>query len=484
MYLFCYQDKKSKDGKSKDRENKNKQSKNKESKSMALSGLEIFKKLPKTNCKDCGFPTCLAFAMQLAAGKVELEKCPHISEEAKEALSEASQPPVLKVEVGTGEDSFVVGEETVLFRHDRTFVNQNAFAVTINDDMSSDKIEEVVKKVNSIAYERVGQILKVDAICIKNKSGNREKFMEITGKVGSLTKKPLIISSEDPQTLKNVAETFRERKPLIHAASSDSVDLFIEIGKETGCPIAVRGKTFEDVMEVTGKMRDAWIKNIVIDIGVRNFKDDFYNQIILRMAAIKQKNRLLGYPTIVFPDEMTDDPLKETLIASVFVAKYGSIIVLSNADYQNIYPLLVYRQNIYTDPRRPMQVEQKIYEIGNPDENSPVLITTNFSLTYFIISGEVENSKVPSWLLVMDVEGQSVLTAWAAGKFVPELIARFVNQSGIADKVKKKELVIPGYVAQLQGELEDELGGGWKVVVGPREASEVPKFLREYAGKK
>ncbi|MDD5601039.1 MAG: acetyl-CoA decarbonylase/synthase complex subunit gamma, partial [Actinomycetota bacterium] len=397
---------------------------------------------------------------------------------------EASQPPVLKVEVGTREDSFVVGEETVLFRHDRTFVNQNAFAVTINDGMSSDKIEEVVKKVNSIAYERVGQILKVDAICIKNKSGNREKFMEITGKVGSLTKKPLIISSEDPQTLKNAAETFRERKPLIHAASSDSVDLFIEIGKETGCPIAVRGKTFEDVMEVTEKMRDAGIKNIVIDIGVRNFKDDFYNQIILRMAAIKQKNRLLGYPTIVFPDEMTDDPLKEALIASVFVAKYGSIIVLSNADYQNIYPLLVYRQNIYTDPRRPMQVEQKIYEIGNPDENSPVLITTNFSLTYFIISGEIENSKVPSWLLVMDVEGQSVLTAWAAGKFVPELIARFVNQSGIADKVKKKELVIPGYVAQLQGELEDELGGGWKVVVGPREAGEVPKFLREYTGKK
>jgi acetyl-CoA decarbonylase/synthase, CODH/ACS complex subunit gamma len=449
---------------------------------MALSGLEIFKKLPKTNCKDCGFPTCLAFAMQLAAGKVELEKCPHISEEAKEALAEASQPPILKVEVGSGEDSFVVGEETVLFRHDRTFVNQNAFAVSVDDNMDEDKISGIVKKINDIAYDRVGQVLKVDAICIRNKSKNKEKFMEVIKKVDSLTKKPLILISEDPQTLKSAAETYREKKPLIHAADSGNSDTFIDIGKETGCPIAVRGKTFDEVAAVTEKMRDAGIKNLVIDMGARDFKDDFYNQIVLRMAAIKQKNRLFGYPTIAFPDEMTDDPLKEALIASVFVAKYASIIVLSNAEYQNIFPLLVYRQNIYTDPRRPMQVEQKIYEIGSPKEDSPVLITTNFSLTYFIISGEIENSKVPSWLLVMDVEGQSVLTAWAAGKFVPELIAVFIKKSGINDKIKKKELVIPGYVAQLQGELEDELGDGWKVVVGPREASEVPKFLKEYSG--
>jgi len=450
---------------------------------MALSGLEIFKMLPKTNCKDCGFPTCLAFGMQLAAGKVELEKCPHISEEAKKALSEASQPPILKVEVGEGDDSFVVGEETVMFRHDRTFVNQNAFAVAIDDDIDTGKIEEILKDVNAIAYERVGQILKVDAVCIKNKSKNKEKFLKVVGDVALLTKKPLILVSEDPETLKSAAGMYKGNKPLIHAVTSDNVDFFITLGKETGCPIAVRGKSFEDIAVVTEKMRNAGIKNLVIDIGSRDFKGDFYNQVLLRMAAIKQKNRLFGYPTIVFPGEMTNDPLKETLIASVFVAKYGSIIVLSNASSQNIFPLLVYRQNIYTDPRRPMQVEQKIYEIGSPNESSPVLVTTNFSLTYFIISGEVESSKVPSWLLVMDVEGQSVLTAWAAGKFVPELIAQFIKKSGIEEKVKKKEIVIPGYVAQLQGELEDELGDGWKVVVGPREAGEVPKFLKEYTAK-
>jgi len=447
---------------------------------MALSGLEIFKKLPKTNCKDCGFPTCLAFAMQLAAGKVELEKCPHVSDEVKEALSEASQPPILKVEIGSGEDAITLGEETVLFRHDRTFVNQNAFAVSIDDDMPDEKIESMVGEINDISYERVGMKIALDAVCIKNKSGDKAKFMAVIEKISSLSKKPMILISKDTATLKEAAEKFKDKKPLIHGANKDNIDDILAIGKDIGCPIVVRGSSIDELMELTAKAREAGIKNMIIDIGPRKLKDDFYNQIVLRSASIKKQERSLGYPTIVFPDEMTDDPYMETLMATVFVAKYASIIVLSNADRQNIYPLLVYRQNIYTDPRRPMQVEEKIYEIGKPDENSPILITTNFSLTYFIISGEVETSKVNAWLLVMNVEGQSVLTAWAAGKFVPELIAQFVKKSGIQEKTSKKEIIIPGYVAQLQGELEDELGDGWKIVVGPREAGEVSKFLKEY----
>ncbi|MBC8421281.1 MAG: acetyl-CoA decarbonylase/synthase complex subunit gamma [Actinobacteria bacterium] len=447
---------------------------------MALSGLEIFKKLPRTNCKDCGFPTCLAFAMQLAAGKVELEKCPHVSDEVKESLSEASQPPILKVEIGSGDGAFVLGEETVLFRHDRTFVNQNAFAVTISDDMPDEKIESMVGDINDISYKRVGMTLALDAVCIKNRTGDRTKFMAVAEKVDSLSKKPMILISADTAALKEAAEKFKDKKPLLHGATKDNIDDMIAIGKDTGCPIVIKGSSTDEVMELTLKAREAGIKNMVIDIGSGKLKDNFYSQVILRSAAIKKQERSLGYPTIVFPDEMTDDPQMETLMAAVFVAKYGSIIVLSNTDRQNIYPLLIYRQNIYTDPRRPMQVEEKIYEIGKPDENSPVLITTNFSLTYFIISGEVETSKVPAWLLVMNVEGQSVLTAWAAGKFVPELIAQFIKKSGIKDKTSKKEIIIPGYVAQLQGELEDELGDGWKVVVGPREAGEVSRFLKEY----
>jgi acetyl-CoA decarbonylase/synthase, CODH/ACS complex subunit gamma len=447
---------------------------------MALSGLEIFKKLPKTNCKDCGFPTCLAFAMQLAAGKVELEKCPHVSDEVKESLAEASQPPILKVEIGSGENSITLGEETVLFRHDRTFVNQNAFAVTINDDMPDEKIESMVGVINDISYKRVGMTLALDAICIKNKSGDKSKFMAVIEKISSLSKKPMILVSTDTAALKEAAEKFKDKKPLLHGASKDNIDDMIAIGKDTGCPIVVKSSSIDGVMELTVKAREAGIKNMIIDIGSRKLKDDFYNQVVLRSAAIKKQERSLGYPTIVFPDEMTDDPQMESLLATVFVAKYASVIVLSNADRQNVYPLLVYRQNIYTDPRRPMQVEEKIYEIGKPDENSPILITTNFSLTYFIISGEVETSKVNAWLLVMNVEGQSVLTAWAAGKFVPELIAQFIKKTGIQDKTSKREIVIPGYVAQLQGELEDELGDGWKVVVGPREGGEVSKFLKEY----
>ena len=450
---------------------------------MALSGLEIFKKLPKTNCKDCGFPTCLAFAMQLAAGKVELEKCPHVSEEAKEELSEASQPPILKVEIGSGDNAFTVGEETVLYRHDRTFVNQNGFAVTVNDDMPEADMEKLAKDINDISYERVGMELSLDAVCIKNKSGDKEKFLSAADKVSSITKKPMILVSGDTSALKEAAEKFKDSKPLLHAVTSDNIDQMIAIAKETGCPVAVRNESIEGIMELTGKLREAGIKNIIIDAGSRKLRDDLTNQVALRSAAIKKQERSLGYPTVIFADEMTDDPQMETLIASVFVAKYGSIVVLSNADKSNVYPLLVYRQNIYTDPRRPMQVEEKIYEIGKPDQNSPILITTNFSLTYFIISGEVESSKVPSWLLVMNVEGQSVLTAWAAGKFVPELIAQFIKKSGITEKTSRKEIVIPGYVAQLQGELEDELGDGWKVVVGPREAGEVNKFLKEYTSK-
>jgi len=450
---------------------------------MALSGLEIFKQLPKTNCKDCGFPTCLAFAMQLAAGKVELEKCPHVLEEAKTALFEASQPPILKVEIGAGDNAFVLGEETVLYRHDRTFVNQNAFAVKVNDDMQDEEMEKLVKEINDISYKRVGQTLALDSVCLKNKSGDKGKFLAASEKVSSITKKPMILVSDDITTLKEAADKLKDTKPLLHAATADNIDDMVAIVKDIGCAVAVKSDSIEGVMELTCRLRDAGIKKIVIDVGQRKLREDLENQIALRAAAIKKQEKSLGYPTIVFADEMTEDPQMETLIASVFVAKYGSIMVLSNADRHNVYPLLVYRQSIYTDPRRSMQVEEKIYEIGKPDESSPILITTNFSLTYFIISGEVETSKIPAWLLVMNVEGQSVLTAWAAGKFVPELIAQFIKKSGIKNKTSRKEIVIPGYVAQLQGELEEELGEGWKIVVGPREAGEITKFLKEYISK-
>jgi len=450
---------------------------------MALSGLEIFKKLPKTNCKDCGFPTCLAFAMQLAAGKVELDKCPHVTEEAKQSLSEASQPPVLKVEIGAGDDALTLGEETVMFRHDRTFVNQNAFMVNIDDSEEDSMVKNKIKAVNELQYDRVGQVLSLSGICLSNSSKDKSKFMDLVEKVSEATSKPLILMTEDTGTLKEAASKLKDKRPLLHCANKDNIDEMIKTASETGCPVVVRGKDFEEVASLTSKMRDAGIKNVIIDIGQRSLKDDFINQIIIRRAAVKKQDRLFGYPTIVFPNLIADDPLKETMVASIFVAKYGSIIVISNADPANVYPLLVYRQNIYTDPRKPMQVEQKIYELGNPGKDSPVLLTTNFSLTYFIISGEIENSKVPAWLLVMDVEGQSVLTAWAAGKFVPELIAQFVSKSGIEEKTDKREIIIPGYVAQLQGELEDELEGKWKIVVGPREAGEVPKFLKNYAEK-
>jgi acetyl-CoA decarbonylase/synthase, CODH/ACS complex subunit gamma len=446
---------------------------------MALSGLDIFKLLPKTNCKDCGFPTCLAFAMQLASGKIELEKCPHVSEQAKTNLAEASQPPILGVEIGVGEEKFKIGEETVLFRHERTFVNQNAFAVAVSDEDDISKIEEVIKKADEVKYERVGQILQVDAIAVMNASNDKAKFLAAAKKAGSITKKPLILVSEDAQALADAARALKDLKPLLCGANLSNSDAILEICKETGCPVVISGKDFAQTGDIVEKFKAQGIKNIVLKIGSDNLKENFSNQVILRRSAIKKKIRTFGYPTIVFSNLMTSDPLKEAAIASIFVAKYAGIIVISNTDYENILPLLIYRQNIYTDPRKPMQVDEKIYEIGNPDKNSPILITTNFSLTYFIVSGEAENSKIPAWLLVMNVEGQSVLTAWASGKFVPEEVAKFIKRSGIEEKTSKKEIIIPGYVAQLKGELEDELPG-WKIIVGPREAGEISKFLKAY----
>jgi acetyl-CoA decarbonylase/synthase complex subunit gamma len=219
------------------------------------------------------------------------------------------------------------------------------------------------------------------------------------------------------------------------------------------------------------------LKDLVLDGGARTVKGAFQDQIFIRRAALLNKFRPLGFPTITFPCEMADNVMKETLIASLFVAKYAGIIVLSDLEGENVFPLLLERLNIYTDPQRPMTTEQGVYPINNPDQNSPVLVTCNFSLTYFIVTGEIENSRVPTWLCVMDTEGLSVMTAWAAGKFVGDAVGPFIKKCGIADKVAHKKLVIPGYAAGILGDLEEELPG-WEITVGPREAAHLPAFLK------
>jgi acetyl-CoA decarbonylase/synthase complex subunit gamma len=446
---------------------------------MPLTGIEIFKLLPKTNCKECGVPTCLAFAMNLAAGKAELTACPHVSEEAKAKLSEASAPPILPVTIGVGERALKIGGETVMFRHEKRFENPPGLAILISDDMSDAEVDARLEKFKTLEYERVGLKLRPDLIAVKAASGDAAKFTALVNKVKSGSDGNIMLMSDNPDMLAAGAKAAADRKPLLYAATKDNLDKVAAIAKENSCPVAVKAASVAELAELTEKLAAAGLKNLVIDSGARTVKQVFEDQIAIRSAALNKKFRPLGYPTIVFPAEMTDNPMKEALIASIFIAKYAGIIVLSDFHGESLFPLLVERMNIYTDPQRPLATTQGLYEINNPTENSPLMITSNFSLTYFIVSGEIENSKVPSYLYVKDTEGLSVMTSWAAGKFSADIIGPAIKKSGIDSKIKHRKLIIPGYIAAESGGLEEELPG-WEILVGPRDAANLPAYLKTW----
>jgi acetyl-CoA decarbonylase/synthase complex subunit gamma len=444
---------------------------------MPLTGIEIFKLLPRKNCGECGVPTCLAFAMNLASGKAELSSCPYVSEEAKEKLADMAAPPIRPVTIGVGERAIRIGGETVMFRHEKRFENPPGIAIFISDVMPEEEIRARAKRLEGLWFERVGKVLRGDLAAIRCDSGDPDRFKAAVEMVLEETQAGIILWSMDPKALDAGLSVSAERKPLLYAATAENISEVAEIAKRSGVPVAVKGKNLDEASSLSSKLSDLGIKDIVLDSGARSLKQAFWDQVLIRRAALVSKERSLGYPTIVFPCEMAKDPMDEALMASAFVAKYGGIIVLSDFHGEYLFPLLVGRLNIFTDPQRPLATTEGIYQIGNPDSSSPVLITSNFSLTYFIVSGEISNSRVPSWLLVKDTEGLSVLTAWAGGKFSADLIASFVKKCGIAEKVKHRKLIIPGYLAPESGALEDELGD-WEVIIGPREAANIPVFLR------
>ncbi len=447
---------------------------------MALTGIEIFKLLPKTNCKECGVPTCLAFAMALAAGKAELSDCPYVSEEAKEKLQEASAPPIRAVTIGVGDTAVKAGGETVMFRHEKRFENPPGLAILVKDSMDDAEVDARLKKFKELQYERVGLHLRPELVAVKDESGDAAKFEALAGKIVQNSDAGIILLSENPDILAAGLKACADKKPLLYAATKDNLDKVAALAKENSCPVAVKGSNLDEAAELTAKLGEAGINDIVIDSGARTVKQAFQDQVIIRGSALMNKYKPLGFPTISIPSEMTDNPMKEAVIASMLIAKYAGIVVLSDFQGESLFPLLVERLNIYTDPQRPLATTEGIYEIGTPGENSPVLITTNFSLTYFLVSGEIESSRIPSWLLVMDTEGLSVMTAWAAGKFVADAIAPFVKKSGIEDKVKHRKLIIPGYAAAESGGLEEELPG-WEVLVGPREGSQITAYLKGWS---
>lgn len=445
---------------------------------MALSGLQIFKLLPKTNCKECGFPTCMAFAMQLAAGKAELDQCPYVSEEAKNELGAASAPPIRKVTIGAGDMAVTIGEETVLYRHEKRFEHMPGLGVLITGDMDDSTVDGLLGQLKEMEFNYVGQNLRPKIAAIRADDGARLAALAAKAdQVGAA----IVLINEDAAALKAAAEPIKDKKPLLYAATEANYDAVAAVAKELAVPFAIKADSLEKLAELGQKAVDADLKEVVLDPSSGSLADVLMEQTLIRRAAIKKTVRALGFPTIGFPCDMTDDKLLEAVYASVFVAKYAGLVILSDLDPARVMPLLYLSQNIYTDPQKPMQMEQGIYPINDPKEDSPIIVTTNFSLTYFTVSSEVEASKVPAWLCIMDVEGQSVLTAWAAGKFVADAIAPFLKKSGIDEKAPHRKVIIPGYVAQISGELDEELGDGWEVQVGVREAADIPKFLRQWS---
>ena len=440
---------------------------------MALSGLDIYKLLPKTNCRQCNFATCLAFAMQLAKKAVSIEKCPHLSVDAKAALEASSLPPVKLVTVGAGEKKLEIGNETVMFRHEEKFHHPCGLGFIIEDSVSDELIKEKLRLINQLKFERVGQELNVDLIALRAR-GQAKRFAEAAKLIAAQTDLALILASDDAAAQKEALSHVLNRRPLVWGCKKNNLDSFAALAKEFNVPLVITAPDLEELTSLAAELNKLGVRDLVLDTGGKPVAQKIWDLTQARRQALKKSNRSLGYPFLAAVD--TDDPFTAAIEAAALVSKYASIVLIKGTEPWQATSLMTLRQNIYTDPQKPLQIEPKLYPVGLAGKDSPLLVTTNFSLTYYTVLGEVEASKVPSYILAVDTEGMSVLTAWAAEKFTPEKIASAMEKFGAAEAVSRKKLVLPGYVAVLSGELEEK--SGWQVLVGPKEAAGIPSFLK------
>jgi acetyl-CoA decarbonylase/synthase complex subunit gamma len=438
---------------------------------MALTALEIYKLLPKTNCRDCGFPTCLAFAMQLAAGKAAIDLCVHASEEAAGKLSAAAAPPLPKVVVGAGERAVVLGDETVLFRHEKTFYHPTALAVSVADDLDPGAFAERIRAIRSLSFERVGQRICADLVAVRCASGDPGRFARAAALALAESGLPLVLLAP-AGPLAAAADAVAASRPLLAPPPPD-LDAAARVAAERKLPLRVRARGIEGLSTALASARAAGVKELVADPAPVTAGEAVADAIQIRRLAILSRNRDLAYPTAFDLCAPFPDPF---LAAALLIPKYGSLLVLDTTDPAELLPLLTLRQNVFTDPQRPIQVEPGLYSVGGATASSPVLVTTNFSLTYFTVRGDIEASRIPAHLLIADVDGMSVLTAWAAGKFTGESIARMLAGCGIEGKVAHRTLILPGMVARLSGRIEEL--SAWRVLVGPQESSALPSYLR------
>lgn len=439
---------------------------------MALTGIQIYKLLPQTNCKECDFPTCLAFAMKLAAKQVELAKCPYVSEQSAVQLAEAAAPPVRPVTIQSNGHEVTGGNEVVLFRHNKKFVSQPGLFIRVFDDQSAEEIKAKVKPVSDYMVDYVGMDLSMGGITVQARGGDFNAAVKAVREVSSL---PLILIGP-AEVIKGGLAQLKDERPLIGTATAENWEAMAALAAEFNAPLAIEAGNIDGMVDLVEKLESKDLKDFVLAPSQRTLIGTLTANTTIRRMALKENYHLLGFPIINFPGDI-GDPVREVTLAMQAIGKYASFIVLDNFDPATAYSLLVLRANIYTNPQEPIQVTPGIYEINNPGPEDPFLVTTNFSITYFSVANEVESMGIPAWLLVTDSEGMSVLTAWAAGKFDAEIIAKDAKRFNAADKVEKKRIILPGHTAVLSGELEEEMPD-WEVKVGPKEAVDLPAFLK------
>ncbi|HUU76584.1 MAG TPA: acetyl-CoA decarbonylase/synthase complex subunit gamma [Methanoregulaceae archaeon] len=440
---------------------------------MALKALDIYKLLPKKNCKECGDPTCLTFAMKLASGKGELEKCPYLDENAQKILGASTKPPIQRVRIGVGERSFIVGDEFVQFRHDKTFYHQPGIMVLISDLWPADTIKEVVAEVRDSVLVRIGTDLRINGVAIKDDSGSAEKFAGAVETVESTADLPEVLIAQSPEIIEAGLAHCGNYRPLIHAATNENYREMSALAKKFGCPLIIKADNFEDMVALSGHVSDEGAPGMLIDVSSSSLHRFINTSTAIRQNAIARKVPELGYP-IYYDSTVTG--MQDAAMA-LGVLKFASVLVADRMSRPSQYALLTLRQNIYTDPQKPIQMTPGLYRVGEPGRNSPVLLTVNFSLTYFTLQGYLEATRRACYMFIVDTEGLSVLTSVAAGKLNETLVAESIRKFGLESEVEHKTLIIPGYAAPLSGKIEEETG--WKVLVGPRDAAEIGEFLEK-----
>ena len=446
---------------------------------MALKGLDIFKLSPKKNCKECASPTCMAFSMKVAQGAVSIDACPYFSEDAKAAMSEATAPPMKTIKIGAGEQEMTLGGETVLFRHEKTFVSKTRYAVDLCSSMDDATIDARIAELKHVDYDRIGERMYVEMIDVEyDTASGADRYVELVKKAAG-EGRVLILDCQDVEVAKAALDVCKDSKPVLNGANPTNYEEMSKIATEAGVALGVRGANENELYDTLAALEKLGNKNLLFNACTDSAKAAFATAVQFRKAAIKDNNRTCGYPSIVNVSKIAkgDSHLQAALL-SLFTVKYGSIIIAEKIGYAEALPLYGLRQNVFTDPQKPMKVAPGVYPINGGDENSICLTTVDFALTYFVVSGELERSGVPCNLIINDAGGLSVLTSWAAGKFSSTSIANFFKEQDIEGKIKCRKLCIPGKVAVLKGELEAKMPG-WEIIVAPREAVQLVKFLKD-----